>query len=199
MRGPFAWDQRSYSYRDSRGRYLSGKQVRDAIDAALLSADKRAREASEALRAGRISLADWQVRMAREVKTVHVYSTAAARGGWLQMTQADYGRVGQRIRAQYEYLRRFAQEIASGKQRLDGTLVARATLYTQAGRSSYHATEQREMVNRLNTEERSVLHPADRCPGCVEEARRGWVMIGSMVPVGQRECRTRCRCTVAYR
>jgi hypothetical protein len=48
-------------------------------------------------------------------------------------------------------------------------------------------------------EARSVLHPADHCPGCLVEAEKGWQPIGAMVPIGERDCKGNCRCTVEYR
>jgi hypothetical protein len=92
-----------------------------------------------------------------------------------------------------------AAEVESGAQRRDGTLVRRADLYIQAGRGTFHATEQREMGLRGMTEERSLRHAGDSCPGCVDEAARGWVALGDLVPVGARDCLGRCRCAVSYR
>ena len=64
------------------------------------------------------------------------------------MSQADYGRAGQRIREQYDYINRFAQQVASGEQKLDGTLTRRAQMYAEAGRNTYEATVWAEMKKR---------------------------------------------------
>ena len=199
MRGPYTYDARAYSYRDGAGRFVSDRQVREALDGALDAHTKTVRALGESLRAGRISVAEWQTGMARAIKNAHLYSAAAARGGWQNMTPADYGRAGQKIRAQYGYLRDFAAQIVDGRQPLDGRFLQCVDLYGQSGRVTYHATERREMEVRGMTEERNVLHPSDHCPGCVDESARGWVPIGSLVPIGSRDCRTRDRCTVAYR
>jgi hypothetical protein len=71
--------------------------------------------------------------MRRHVKNVNLNAIALERGGWANLTPSDFGRVGQIVREQYGYLRGFANDIASGKQRLDGTLGTRAKLYSQAG------------------------------------------------------------------
>lgn len=199
MPGPFRFNASAYAYIDARGRFLSAREVREALDTALQAGTGRTRDLAVALRERRISLADWHVGMMRELKTAHLYGAAAARGGWQNMTPADYGRVGQQVRKQYEYLRGFGADILSGKQPLDGTLLSRAELYGQSGRVTYHAVEQREMVVRGRTEERNVRHPADSCPGCLAETARGWVAVGSLRPVGSRDCRTRDRCTIEYR
>ena len=90
------------------------------------------------------------------------------------MTPADYGRAGQRIRQQYAFLNAFASQVASGQQPMDGRMVARAELYGQAGRSTYHLTERGEMEVRGMTEEQSIIHPADSCDECIAEAEVGW-------------------------
>jgi hypothetical protein len=195
----FRWNERAARYVAPSGRYVSRAAVRDALDAALDHSAQTIRALTEGLRTSAVALPDWRLQMAREVKSVHLASAALAKGGWAQMAPADLGRVGQRLREQYAFLDRFAAEVESGAQRRDGTLVRRADLYIQAGRGTFHATEQREMGLRGMTEERSLRHAGDSCPGCVDEAARGWVALGDLVPVGARDCLGRCRCAVSYR
>jgi hypothetical protein len=196
---PYRFNARAYSYTDARGQFVSRRAVRDALDEALSANTGRMRALAEALRDGRLSIAEWQVQMAREVKNAHLYSAAAAKGGWQNMTPADYRRVGQRIREQYAFLNAFAAQVASGQQAMDGRMVARAELYGQAGRATYHHVERGEMEVRGMTEESSVLHPADSCDECIAEADAGWQPIGTLTPVGERACLGRCRCTLDYR
>lgn len=195
----FRYNAKAYSYVDERGRFLSRREVRDVLDNALANNGKIVRDLTQQLREGRISLADWQTGMAREIKNVHLYSAAAARGGWAQMTQADYGRAGQRIATQYRFLRGFAEDIASGKQPLNGRALERAAMYSEAGRNTFHHVEREEMEVRGMTEERSILHANDSCEGCLEEEAAGWQPIGEGVPIGERDCLTRCKCTTDYR
>ena len=136
---PYRWEPNagvSGRYRDATtGRYASGATVRRELDRYLDAADP-AKALAEALRARSLSVADWEVAMRRHVKNTHLNAVAMERGGWANMRPQDYGRVGQIVREQYGYLRGFARDIASGKQRLDGTLGVRASMYTQAGRTS---------------------------------------------------------------
>jgi hypothetical protein len=98
----FRYNARAYSYVDPQGRFLSRTQVRDTLDNALANNGLILRDLTQQLRDGRISvIQDWQTAMAREIKNVHLYSTAAAKGGWANMTPADYTRAGHRIEAQY--------------------------------------------------------------------------------------------------
>lgn len=196
----FTFDDRTGRYRDVESGRLVGRQVvRLALDQVLESSAREMQALAEGLRNGSVSLGEWQTRMAREVKNVHLASGALAKGGWAQLSPADLGRIGQKVRTQYEFLRGFAAQVANGEQRLDGTLGRRVELYAEAGRGTYHAVEQREMQARGRTEERSLLGAADHCEECVEQAARSWQPLGEMVPIGARVCKARCACSVDYR
>jgi hypothetical protein len=137
--------------------------------------------------------------MMSQAKSIHLDGAAVAMGGWYSMDQSDFGWTGQRIRSQYGYLRGFAADVASGKQKLDGTALTRATLYAEAGRQTHRAAEQRAASERGLMEERNQLGAADHCAGCLAATSRGWVAIGTLVPCGSRDCLTRCRCSLQYR
>ena len=197
-RGGFTYDPRSARYRDARGRFVAPAQVRAWLDVALDNAADRIDALASQLRRGEIDLISWQVRMAREVKNVQLYSAAMAKGGWAQLSNADLGRVGQAVRAQLEYLNNFANEIRSGRQRLNGTINSRAELYVHAGRGLYERTRRAELVLRGYDRERSLRHSGDSCAGCIEAEALGWQPIGVIVPIGARQCLSRCRCTFQF-
>lgn len=119
------------------------------------------------------------------------------------MSQATYGLAGQKLRVQYEYLRSLADDIAAGRQSLDGRFAARALLYPEAARASHQDVMRREMAVRGYDEERNVLdREAQHCVGpgsCPEQTAKGWVPIGSLIPLGERVCRVRDRCQIVYR
>ena len=141
---PYRWEPNagvSGRYRDtSTGRYVQGAAVRRELDRYLDNSDP-AKALAEALRGRQLSVADWEVAMRRHVKNVNLNAIALERGGWANLTPADFGRVGQIVREQYAYLKGFAADIASGKQRLDGTLGTRAKLYSQAARTSLYKSK----------------------------------------------------------
>ena len=196
-------------YRDTRtGRFVAPAVVRAELDRYLASATDPVGTLSEQLRAGQINVADWHTAMRREIKNTHLNAVASAVGGFDNMTPADYGRAGQIIRSQYDYLRNFADEIISGKQRLDGTLDRRAKMYIDAGRETYYkvkhmkvaeaeqATGQRAVIG-------SVLNPADHCEECVALNGR-WFFLsdytavsggGRYVEIGSRICHKNCKCS----
>lgn len=194
----YRWSERANRYIDANGRFVSRAFVRAEIDLALEAAQLRLAALAESLRVGGISLDAWIIEMRRAIKQVHLYSAAAARGGWAQMSQADYGRVGTLVREQYGYLENFANEIVDGLI-LDGRFLRRVALYGSAGRRTFHRVEQLEMQLRAMDEERSVLNPADHCEECIAEAAKGWVPLGTVIPIGERTCLTNCKCDMDYR
>jgi hypothetical protein len=197
---PYRWEPNagaSGRYRDERGRFVASSTVRRELDRYLDNSDP-AKALAEALRGRQLSLADWEVAMRRHVKNTQLNAIALERGGWANMTPADYGRAGQIIREQYGYLRGFANDIASGKQRLDGTLGVRARLYTQAGRESFYRSKQANLTAGVDMV-RSVRHARDSCSECVSLDGK-WFRVGDptyKLP-GQRICTKNCRCTEEY-
>ncbi|SRR5579875_3148483 len=195
----YLYDPRSRRYRNvESGQYVPAAQVRAAIDTLIDAQTAKARALSERLVNGEIHLAEWQAQMASELKALYVAVGVAARGGFANTTQSDYGFIGSLIKKQYQFLRAFAEQIASGQQPLDGTLVARAALYAQAARGLYETVAQWKAKQAGATQEKSVLHPADHCADCTGEAAKGWQPIGSLIPIGQRQCRTNCKCSFIY-
>jgi len=175
--------------------------IRSILDRTLANARNDARLLCDSLRGGGISLADWQVRMTDIIKAVHMVSAVLARGGYGRMSPDDWVKTQDRIREQIAYLDNFASQIASGQQRLDGTLCRRMQLYLEAGRGTYHDVERNVMEDRGYDEFRNVLGAAEHCDDCVAMSDLGWVKIDStqMIPIGSRLCNKNCKCTYDYR
>lgn len=196
----FSWDPQASRYRGPGGRFLSRTQVVGALNDTLDRTRKKLNEVARQLQAGQISLTSWQRQTRGLVKSIHLYSAAAARGGWDQLGPADFGRLGARIKAQYRYLDRFARQLASGDvDYLGDGFLNRVDLYGQAGRATFMLEERADRKAKGYTEERSILNAADHCLDCLSEAAAGWSPIGSLIPIGSRQCRANCRCDFDYR
>lgn len=192
------WNESAGRFVDARGRFVSEAAVRSVIDQIADGAAARMAAASERMLAGDLSLAEWQAEMMRTVKLSQLAASTIAHGGASRMDFSRYGAAGREIRNQYDYLRTFAAQVASGEQPLNGSLTARAKQYGQAARVTFEREYGRDQRNRGYQMERNVLHPAEHCAVCVSESARGWVPIGSLIPIGSRTCRANDRCTVAY-
>ena len=185
-------------YRDATtGRYASGATVRRELDRYLDAADP-AKALAEALRGRAVSLADWELGMRRHVKNVTINAISLERGGYANVRPSDWGRVGQIVREQYGYLKGFAADIASGKQKLDGTLARRASLYSQSARNSYYRSKAANATGKV-THQMSVRSARDSCWQCRELDRKVFRIDDTSFPLpGRRVCNHNCQCHLAY-
>lgn len=195
----FVWDARAGQYRaSSTGRFVSRASVRAALEAALLAEERSAISLVAQLRTGSISLAAWRSEMTDLIKTVHLYSAAAARGGWAQLTPEDIQRITTIVRREVSYLDATAWRISTHDMPLDGRVATYARQYALAGRETYDAVDRAVALETGYTHERNILHPADHCEDCAYAESLGWVPIGTNRPIGQRQCRRHCQCTMEY-
>jgi hypothetical protein len=193
----YAYDLRSRRYRNlANGQYVTASEVRQAVDTVIDVQTAKVRDLSQRLIDGQINLAEWQTQTVGLLKPLYVAVGMVAGGGVNNMSQADYGFLGSLIKKQYTYLAKFAQDIASGKQKLDGSLLARAALYAQAARSIFETVLDHIAREAGAMQERSILGISDHCRECVQEAAKGWQPIGTLIPIGERLCRANCRCSM---
>lgn len=196
----YEWSEKAGRYVNvSTRKFVKFSDVRDALDVAAERSQANMGGLSTQLQNGEISLEQWRSGMRREIKTLHTASAMSAKGGPAQMTQADWGAVGRITRFQYDKLNKFASEIESGKQPLNGRFLRRVGLYAQAGRGTFEQMRRRDMLKRGWEEERRVLGRADHCAGCLEQAGMGWQPPGKLAPIGSQQCVTNCHCRYAYR
>lgn len=197
---PLKWIAGAARYRDpDTGRFIARSEVRRVLDKVITESQKRVRETTERMRDGSIDVGDWDAVMRQEIKRTHLAAESLVRGGWKQMSPRDFGRVGQRVRAQYRFLDRFVRQIESGAVRTDGTLFNRALMYPGSARVGFHDSQTPQLEALGYGFERNVLHPAEHCEGCLVESRRGWQPIGTLRPIGSRDCRGNDKCSIAYR
>lgn len=196
----YRWNETAGRYVNASGQFVKFSDVRDALDSVIDASGQRMNSLTQQLIDQEISLAEWQIGMAEEIKTAHTAAAASARGGWAQMSQADWGATGRLVRDQYDFLRNFANEIASGKQALDGRALVRADLYAQAPRGTFEEMRRRyeRLMNGMEEEAR-VLGEADHCNGCLEQAEQGFQPFGVLEPIGSQECVTHCHCRFKFR
>jgi hypothetical protein len=198
MPDPLVWLPESGRYRDpATGRYISRAAVRRALEESLVNLERRTDTLQGDLRARRISLTDWRDEMRLTIKQTQMAAHEIAHGGRAQMTQADYGRVGQAVRRQYEYLENWVHEIEAGAP-IDGRMEPRAALYLKSGRTAFLQAEQQEMARRGITLVRNILHASESCAQCIAETAKGLVPISHLSLPGQRTCLGNCRCTLEY-
>jgi hypothetical protein len=197
----YGWNPTAHRYVDlESGRFVSQATIRDGLENLIDMSALNMNQLTQQLIDQQITLAAWQSGMMTEIKSAHVAASALSQGGWAQMTQSDWGATGQLIKEQYQYLRNFAQEIADGKQALDGRALVRSDMYGDAANGTYSEMIRRAQIAAGMEEERRILEDSiNACDGCVEQAEQGWQPIGTLDPIGAEECQTRCRCEFDYR
>ena len=199
MARPLEFNANVVRFRDpDTGRWITRDQVRTWLDKYIIASQAAVQAASLAYRSGTMSLADWQAVLRDETKDAHLVAEALARGGWKQLTHADFGRVGQRVRVQYRFLADFTAQLRDGTARLDGSFLARAKMYIASARAAFYASQGEVLANAGYTHERSLLAPAEHCQECIDEAAKGWSPIGSLKPIGSRTCLANDACHMVY-
>lgn len=198
---PFQYSPSTQRYIDTAsGRFVKNQAINDAVDGVINSAAEHMTALTQQLQSGAITLAEWQTSMAAEMKPLLVGAAAIGRGGWAQMTQSDWGWTGQRLRAQYAYLRNFAHDIATGQQPMDGRLLNRVKMYPEAARAMQREMQRRTAMLYGRTEEKNQLGAADKhCGSCLACTAQGWVPINTLPAIGSRTCLSRCQCTIITR
>lgn len=195
------------------GRFVKFTDVLVSVEDIVDFEKERMGSVTDQLIAHEISLADWQSQMMSLIKQGNNMVAVAARGGIDQMSFADWGAVGNATRDQYAYLRNFAQEIADGKQPLNGSARVRAQLYADAIENQFERFRRRnEAIYNGAQEERRIIDPAaEHCEtrvdkdtgeeliGCVELAAMGWRKVGTLPHIGKSPCIVRCRCHFIFR
>ena len=200
----YRWNQAAGRYIAPNGQFVSQITIRGELDKALDNVTDRLVLLAGQFRSGVIDGRTWQVESMSLIKQVHLIGGALEKGGWQNMTQSDFGRIGQIIRQEYGWFNNLVKQLESGQQRLDGTLDSRMRLYGQAGRGTYHTFEREDRAIQGYDEVKRVLHGRDNCksskrPGCIEEAARGFVPLEQMVMIGDTTCLSNCRCSLVYK
>lgn len=89
---------------------------------------------SEKMFTGQISIGTWEESLKKAIRELHTSVAAIGKGGWDQMTWADWGRLGPVMKEQYRYLHGFAEHVAQNRESISlSAIQARAHMYGNAG------------------------------------------------------------------
>jgi hypothetical protein len=200
----YAWDRLSLRYRDtSTGRYVPRPDVMRALDSVNRRAASRMRALAADLQRGAITTKEFQQGMRAELRSLHAVSAAAAAGGFSQMTKADWGRVGARLKKEYTHLESFARDLSSGRLRITSGLVrSRAASYAANARVAFWRTMAGRMADTeqlVEARRQTGAVATEHCDGCVEQEALSWVPLDELEEIGSQECMQFCRCEVEFR
>jgi hypothetical protein len=199
MDAAWSYDRQIGRYRDERGRFLSKDAVGKLVDGRIDKLENQLKRFTRMLADGSITLDQWQGSVREALKSAHIQAATIGHGGKASMGSAEYGRIGQKLRAEYNYLQGFTRDLLDG--RLSTPMaIARIGLYAESVRNSYwQGTEMREQKRGFSLMRRILDPQAAHCEDCKLYSARGIVPIGSIPLPGQRcACRAKCRCRVEY-
>jgi len=199
MDAAWSYDRNTGRYRDERGKFLSQASVQKLVDGRIDKLEVSLKRFTRMLNDGSITLDQWQGSVREAIKAAHIQAAIIGHGGKAGMGSAEYGRVGQRLRLEYDFLANFASDLLGGRISAPMAL-ARIGLYAQSVRGSYWlGAEIRQQEQGYSLMRRILDDQAKHCEDCLRYAARGTVPIGSVPLPGQRcECGARCRCSVRY-
>lgn len=165
------WDQRTKRYRSTdTGRFISAKQAISYRDQYTDTKIDSVGGLTDKLINRTVSLPEWESAMREEIKQTYIAEYLWGRGGRNNMTQRDWGILGQELREQYAYLSRFADQLAAGEI-TEAQARLRAKLYIEGST---------QMFERAKSEGRG-MRPLPQYPGD-----------------GNTQCLTNCRCHLEY-
>jgi hypothetical protein len=171
MASPWQWDRDTRRYRDTRtGRFLSPSamvRLRDEFAGAMA---EKGKAATEKLAEGARTLQQWTADQRQALKTAYIDQYVMGRGGRQQMTQSDWGRLGQMLRSQYSYLNGFSADLAAGTL-TPAQAVARGVLYFSSSVQAYEAGKGAAWGITL------PAHPGDGSTECKSNCRCVWVIV----------------------
>ena len=126
----------SKTYVDEEGTPLSQDTLHAVRDSYLGEMDALLDAYADNLASGDWSINRFETEMRRRLKDAYVAEYVLGRGGISQMSQADYGRLGGLLKAQYRHLRSYLDDLESGKE-TKGTAGLRAKNFLGSARQSF--------------------------------------------------------------
>lgn len=158
---------------------------------------------TEAFARGEITLPDFKLAMMQEVKSLNIATAISANGGLTQMDARRWGEVGARLRREYSYLNELGTKIANGHlSAQSGRLRTSARAYAASSQTLFWELTNRRMKETGNfVLARRVMGAVgtEHCSGCSSEASKDFMPLDEIAPIGSKECKWFCHCSIEYK
>lgn len=155
------------TYRDGDGNVLSQETLRSVRDDYIEEISYLVSDFAANLESGAWTVPQFENAMRTRLKNAYVAEYVLGAGGADQMTQADYGRIGNMLRRQYGYLRSFLEDVAAGDESA-GTAAERARNFLGSARQAFSRGRGRGFGIAL------PYHPGDGGTPCHGNCRCHW-------------------------
>ena len=197
----FVFDVTEGVYRFKGGKQVPQERIDNLVAKAADKASERLERLAKSYAKGTISHPEWVTASTDQIKAAHRAVAMIAAGGKDRMGPKQWGHVGGRLRSELAYLDRFVN-LADNAARaeLGDAFIARAASYGQ----SVYMTHADGLARRHQNDETASLEAnelddgAEHCDDCLDQTDAGEVPIGTLIPIGERSCQSRCRCRLVY-
>ena len=135
--------------------------------------NSNAEDLAEQMFIGNISVGQWEEEMRRLIRELHTSSAAIGKGGWDQMSYAEWGRLGNPLKYQYSKLHGFAQTITDNADSISlKAIKARARMYGNASGHSASLIQAGHVIENM-----LPWIPKDGSTECLVNCRCLWELI----------------------
>lgn len=194
----YTWDPVKRRYRDKRGHLVRLAVILAWVKRATEKAKKDFLKLAQRLIDGEITDREFQVEMGRRISASHRAMAVIAAGGLLALTGPMRRRLADLVTMQLAYFLRFASQIQQGRV-TPAQIANRASMYGDALYSTYqNLVTAREEGGGARYARRIAKMDDGTCEGCGDQHRKGWQKIEDILPIGDAECLSNCRCVIEY-
>jgi hypothetical protein len=195
------YDKRTGQFHGGDRRFIARAEVLRLADAEAARLETRLSGHARLLTQNKISVPEFQLRMAEDIKLSHLRMAAFGAGGEKQLTPRHFGTAGQELKRQYKHLQGFGDAIAQGELS-EKRILSRAKSYGMSARTAFFKAEKvTRQDNGAREAKRSLDSQARHCSSCLGHSTGGlWLPIDQVVAPGvDCECQSRCRCRIVFR
>ena len=191
----YAWDRNLNNYVNlSTQRMVKRSEIIRLLTEVSDGAGERLSRLAQQLHQGTLTERQFYEIARREVKHAYNANVALGKGGWHQVTQAEWGRNGALLRQEYARLKEFGRALASGELS-EAQAVARARLYADSAYAQYWRAERGERQRRGLLSERWRTVGDERvCDICLGLEAQGCQPLGILGLPGDPH--PGCRCSL---
>jgi hypothetical protein len=194
---PYAYNNTAQRWFDPvTGRFVSEQAVTDEMRLHQQATYNMLQNVTTQLYAGSLSIEQWQLAVAAELKDAHLAQAMFAVGGKRNMTQANYGRVGGTLADEYRYLAKFASEIAAGTVS-EAQALARVNMYGNGTQQSYWREYKLATKGQLWWTLGTTERHCGKCPELAAASPHNPNELNQVPGDGQTPCLSNCDCTLS--
>lgn len=195
-----SFDAKAGRYRNSKGQFIKRAEVDRVHELEVKRLETRLTGITRLYQSGKIDINDWEKQFKQTLKTGTLNSYALGKGGKNNLSFADYGRAGQHLRQQYQFLNNYRSQLLGGTISPKMAL-ARSKNYGRGIRTIRNIAEKAERISAgVQLAKRSLTPGYKHCTDCLRLATASYVPIENVTPPGVAcVCGFNCKCVIQYK